>query len=279
MRKIALVIEYDGTNYFGWQKQKNAEQKSIQGELEKALKEFFGVPILVAASGRTDRGVHAAGQVVDFKFYNRLFVPIEKLHKVLNNYLPPDIKVKSAQFVKLGFSSRFYADAREYSYTISTNNTVFNSQFEAFVPYKLNFNLLNQAAKEFVGIHNFTSFSKNNPDTKSYVCNVEFSYWEQLGENKFKFHIKANRFVYSMVRSLVGFMIDVGREKRDILEIEDLFNNPRRDFTSSLASPKGLVLEKVYYSDKVFNDIQDLDFEEDEKEYVKDVETEKNPEN
>ncbi len=254
MRKIALVIEYDGTKYFGWQKQKDPTQKSIQGELEKALKEFFGVPILVAASGRTDRGVHAAGQVVDFKFYNRLFVPIEKLHKVLNNLLPNDIKVISAQFVKLGFSSRFYADAREYSYTISTKDTIFNTQFESFVPYPINFELMNDAAEYFIGIHDFTSFSKNNKDTKSYVCNVEFCYWERLNDYKFKFHIKANRFVYSMVRSLVGFMIDIGREKRDIVEIEDLFNNPRRDFTSPLATPNGLVLEKVYYPNNVLND-------------------------
>jgi len=254
MRKIALVIEYDGTNYYGWQKQKDPNQKSVQTELEKALKEFFGVPIIVGASGRTDRGVHAAGQVVDFKFYNKLYVRIEKLHKVLNNYLPNDIKVKSAQFVKLGFSSRFYAESREYSYTLSTKDTVFNSQFEAFVPYKLDIDLLNQSASKFIGIHDFTSFSKHNRDTKSYVCDVEKSHWVQLEEYKFKYYIKANRFVYSMVRSLVGFMIDVGRSKRSQEEIEDLYNNPRRDFTSALASPKGLVLEKVYYSDQVFND-------------------------
>lgn len=262
MRKIALVIEYDGTNYYGWQKQKKPNQISIQSEVERALKEFFGVPIIVGASGRTDRGVHAAGQVIDFKFYNKLFVPIEKFHKVLNNHLPNDIKALSAQFVKLGFSSRFYAESREYSYTISTKDTVFNSQFETFVPYKLDFNLLQEAAKCFVGIHDFTSFSKHNKDTKSYVCEVEICEWVKLNEYRFKFRIKANRFVYSMVRSLVGFMIDVGRSKRRVDEIEDLFNNPRRDFTSALASPKGLVLEKVYYPDNVFDDLDYSDEEE-----------------
>jgi tRNA pseudouridine38-40 synthase len=253
MRKIALVLEYDGTNYFGWQKQKHPEQNSIQVELERALKKVYGVPIEISASGRTDRGVHAAGQVVDYKFYNKIFVPIHKFHSIINNYLPKDIKVLSAQFVKLGFSSRFYAIAREYSYTINNRNTVFRSNFESCVDYNLDFDLLNQAAEKFLGEHDFTSFSKNNKDTKNYVCEVQKSQWIKLEKNHFRYEIKANRFVYSMVRSLVGFMIDVGRGKRSVDEIDGMFEIKHREFSSSLASPEGLILEKVYYPKDTFN--------------------------
>lgn len=251
MRKIALVLEYDGTNYYGWQKQ--PDQNSIQAELEKALKKVYGVPIQIAASGRTDRGVHAAGQVVDYKFYNKIFVPIHKFHTIINNYLPKDIKVLSAQFVKLGFSSRFYAIAREYSYTINSRDTVFRSNFETYNSFKLDFDLLNDAAAKFLGEHDFTSFSKNNKDTKSYVCDVQKSHWTKIEDGRFRYHIKADRFVYSMVRSLVGFMIDVGRGKRQADEIESLLKTKHRDFTSSLAPPEGLILQKVYYPKDTFN--------------------------
>lgn len=253
MRKIALVLEYDGTNYFGWQKQIN--QVSVQEVVEKALKKVYGVPIQIAAAGRTDRGVHAAGQVVDYKFYNKIFVPIEKFHTVVNNYLPKDVKCLSAQFVKLGFSSRFYAIAREYSYTLTNIDTVFRSNFESYVPYKLDIDLLNVAAEKFIGEHDFTSFSKNNKDTKSYVCNVEKSIWLKQGD-KYRFEIKANRFVYSMVRSLVGFMIDVGRGKREVEEIDELFDTKHREFTSPLALPEGLILEKVFYPKDTFTDLR-----------------------
>ncbi len=252
MRKIALVLEYDGTNYFGWQKQNN--QVSVQEIVEKALKKVYGVPIQISASGRTDRGVHAAGQVVDYKFYNKIFVPIENFHTVINNYLPKDVKCISAQFVKLGFSSRFYAIGREYSYTLTNLDTVFRSNFETYVSYNLDFDLLNAAAEKFIGVHDFTSFSKNNKDTKSYVCNVEKSNWT-LRDGKFRFEIKANRFVYSMVRSLVGFMIDVGRGKREVSEIDKLFETKHREFTSPLAPPEGLILEKVFYPKDTFVDL------------------------
>lgn len=253
MRKIALVLEYDGTNYFGWQKQNQENQISVQVEVEKALKKVYGVPISISASGRTDRGVHAAGQVVDYKFYNKIFVPIEKFHTVINNYLPKDIRVKSAQFVKLGFSARFYAISREYSYNIVSSESVFNTHFESYIPYKLDINLLNQAAEKFIGEHDFTSFSKNNKDTKSYVCDVEKSIWKEIEGDRLRYEIKANRFVYSMVRSLVGFMIDVGRGKRSVEEIDKLFETKHREFTSPLAPPEGLILEKVYYPKETFN--------------------------
>jgi tRNA pseudouridine38-40 synthase len=260
MRKIALVLEYDGTNYFGWQKQNQPNQNSVQVELEKALKKVYGVPIEISASGRTDRGVHAAGQVVDYKFYNKIFVPIHKFHTIINNYLPKDIKVLSAQFVKLGFSSRFYAIAREYSYTINNRDTVFRSNFESYVPYKLDIDLLNQAAAKFLGEHDFTSFSKNNRDTKSYVCDVQKCHWIKIDDNRFRFEIKSNRFVYSMVRSLVGFMIDVGRGKRSIDEIDKLLITKHREFTSPLAPPEGLILEKVFYPKDTFNN-DSIDYE------------------
>lgn len=258
---VLVKLQYDGTRYAGLQKQKNA--RTIQGEFEKFAEEILNCSVRTITSGRTDAGVHARGQVFSFTLEETPRIPADKLMEVLNTKLGLSIHISHLVYLDennpdpeitekyMNFSARFDANSREYSYTITNVKDVFSNRFEHF--YRDNFDIdkMNKCAEIFIGTHDFTSFSKINKDINNYICTVEFSYWEQIDPNRLRFHIKANRFVYSMVRSLVGAMIDVGRNKRTVDEIRQYFTKKERYFFCPIAAPGGLVLEKVFYDKKI----------------------------
>ena len=167
MNILILKIEYDGTNYGGWQIQPNAP--SIQEEIEKVLHKLNGSHIGIVGAGRTDAGVHARGQVAHAKLGTKFPVPEKKIPYVLNSKLPDDIRIVEAQIVNFDFHARFDAIAREYSYTINSNNSVFDRLFSTLIKYKIDYAKLKKSADIFVGKHDFTTFSKHNPDTKNYI--------------------------------------------------------------------------------------------------------------
>ncbi|MGA2297091.1 MAG: tRNA pseudouridine(38-40) synthase TruA [FCB group bacterium] len=249
METLILKIEYDGTNYAGWQIQPNAV--TIQEEIEKALFKICGYRINLIAAGRTDAGVHARGQVahgiIPEEQKIKFSIPDYKISHALNSNLPDDIRIISGRIVPTTFHARYDAIAREYSYSIHTANSVFLRRFSTLIKYKLDYELLKKSSEIFIGIHDFTTFSKNNEEIKNHKCNVEVCKWEQIDENRWFLKIRANRFLYGMVRALVGAMIDIAREKRTIKEIEEALKLCNRELASSFAQPQGLVLEEIFY--------------------------------
>lgn len=245
MAKLVILIEYDGTNYSGWQRQINSI--SIQERVESAVQKVFGEKLSIVAAGRTDAGVHARGQVVHISLKETNKIPIEKIPLALNSYLPMDIRILKSALADDNFHARYKAIAREYSYTLATNYSVFTRHFASFVKYKLNEKKLFKSAELFLGEHNFSNFSKKNEEIDNYVCNVHRCEWGKIDDNLLRLTIRANRFVYGMVRSIVGAMIDVSRGKRSFESIHYALNNTEIEVISPIAPANGLVLEKVYY--------------------------------
>ena len=245
MQTLILKLQYDGTEYAGWQIQHNAN--SIQGTIQNAIGELTGLKVNLIGAGRTDTGVHARRMIAHTELTTDINIPIEKLTIALNSLLPKDIRILDSIFTEKKFNARFDAIARHYSYSIHQKETVFDRHFSTYVRYQIDNKLLEKAANYFIGKHDFTGFSKNNPDTKSYLCNVMESRWEIIDENRMIYHIKADRFVYGMVRSIIGTQIDVARGKKTIDDINQTLEHPTRENISPMAPAKGLVLEKILY--------------------------------
>jgi len=245
MQTLILKIKYDGTNYGGWQIQHNAP--SIQEEIQKAFFELTGEKINLIGAGRTDAGVHAAGMVAHTILDKELRIPQKKFVHAINGKLPSDIRITNSVITEKEFNARFDAKAREYSYSIHLEDSPFINRFSTFIKYKLDFEKLFKSSEIFLGKHDFTTFSKLNNDTKNYVCNVKKCKWIRTTENQYIFIIKADRFVYGMVRSLVGAMLDAARGKRTIKNIKKSLAQKNRELCSPLAPPQGLVLEKIFY--------------------------------
>lgn len=210
MRNFKLTIEYDGTNYFGWQRQADDKRlPTIQGALEKAVQRLFGKKVPIVGSGRTDTGVHALGQVASFKVGTD--IPAKNILRALNTYLPEDILVKDIKEVPLSFNARFNAKKKWYRYTIIQGHSVFNRHYSAYCPYRLNLGLMKEAGKK---MEYKLKISKNG----------EFIHIDVIGKG----------FLYKMVRRIVGILIDVGRGKKISSQIQ-------------IAPAKGLMLMRVYY--------------------------------
>jgi tRNA pseudouridine38-40 synthase len=214
--QVRLKLEYDGTNYSGWQMQTG--QNSIQAELEEALARIFGAPVRVRGAGRTDAGVHARGQVAAARL-PRLFDPAE-LGRALNAILPPDIVVLDASEVSDGFDPRRDARLRIYEYRVL--NQPLRSAFERnsawLVREPLDIGAMNAAAAAFVGEHDFAAFRSLGSAEKTTIRRVESSRWRrgnELHENErhLVYRVEASAFLRHMVRTMVAAMVEVGRGK------------------------------------------------------------------
>lgn len=244
MSTLALIVEYDGTNYSGWQIQPNG--KTIQEEIQKAYFQLTGQSINLIGSGRTDAGVHASGQVASTEINNQI-IPSNKLRVALNSVLPYDIKVIQANYFEEKFHARFDAIERKYNYLISDKVNVFKRNF--ITEYRLPFSKekLIEIAPIFLGKHDFTSLSKYNPDIKNNICNVTESEWQIDINGTLNYHIKANHFLYGMVRATVGIMLKYARGKISKEEIQLSLQKKDRRNPIGLVPPIGLYLTKVYY--------------------------------
>ncbi len=249
MNSIVLKIEYDGTRYAGWQRQKNAE--SVQNTIEQALKSLTGLNLSVIGAGRTDAGVHALWQVAHSRLPKMINIPEEKLAKAINYYLPEDIRIIKSRVIDYQFHSTKDALAREYHYFIHLVDRPLLRHFSTLIKPKIDVSLLMESAKIFLGKKDFTTFSKLNKETKDYVCNVQLCQWSQIDSDRFNLLIKADRFVYGMVRGIVGAMIEVAREKIYMEEINSALEQKNRNFCCPMAPAKGLILTRVYYPEEI----------------------------
>jgi len=209
--QVRLKLEYDGTNYSGWQMQ--AGQNSIQAEVEEALARIFGMPVRVRGAGRTDAGVHARGQVAAARL-PRPFAPAE-LARALNAILPPEIVVLEASEVGESFDPRRAARLRIYEFRVL--NQPLRSAFERnsawLVREPLDIGAMNAAAAEFVGEHDFAAFRSLGSAEKTTVRRVTLSRWRYENERHLVYRVEANAFLRHMVRTMVAAMVEVGRGK------------------------------------------------------------------
>jgi tRNA pseudouridine38-40 synthase len=245
-RNIRLLVEYDGTDFHGWQIQ--PDQRTVQGEVQERLSKLFDGPISVTASGRTDTGVHALGQVVNFKTTKD--ITNERLYQALNGMLPPDIAIKKVETVSPEFHARFDALRRFYFYRISFTKTPIGRYYAWYMRRSLDIDTLNRAAQLLLGRHDFTSFCVAAHEKENRVCEVFESYWQQE-ENGLVFHISGNRFLRSMVRSIVGTFVEMGRGVRPAEAIPEILEAQDRQRAGESAPPCGLFLDKVVYADSL----------------------------
>ncbi len=244
MTRFKIHIQYDGTSFHGWQTQKNA--KTIQGEFEKVLIKFsHGIKINVIGSGRTDSGVHALDQVAHFDL-NTQMKPKELL-SALNGQLPPDIRITNCDTVSDNFHARYSAIKRFYLYQCRTNDYLMD-RFSVWQTGPLDLKILNKVSTLLLGTHDFTSFSKFNPDIENRLCNIYLSEWTKSG-SIVNYRVVANRFLHHMVRYLVGTMIEVEKGKITFPEFIELLHNPREDVHVHKAPAQGLFLEKIEYNE------------------------------
>lgn len=242
MRNIKLLIEYDGRNYVGWQRQENGD--SIQGTIESVLNQILQESVNVIGAGRTDSGVHARGQVANFR--SETVLSVDQIRSGLNALLPEDIVIHHAENVSEDFHARYSAKGREYSYHITLEPSALLRDYAWYVKYRLDRSLMQQTASLLVGQHDFESFCKTQAEVDHHRCTVQRANWEEQGSRLY-FHIIADRFLHGMVRALVGTMVDVGRGYTSDEDFKDILAKKDRTEAGKAAPAHGLVLESVIY--------------------------------
>lgn len=244
MKNIKLVIEYDGAHYGGWQKQNN--NKTIQGVLEKAISKATGEEIEVIGSSRTDAGVHAKGMVANFKTNSS--IPAERFREAINRNLPDDIAILSSEEVTGEFHSRYSSKGKTYSYTIINRyeKVAIGKDYCCHVKEPLNVENMEEACKYFIGKHDFSAFKTNGSSVKTSVRTVSELYIEKNQEN-IKIYISADGFLYNMVRIIVGTLVEVGKGKIKVEDIPKIIKSLDRTKAGPCIKANGLVLEKVFY--------------------------------
>ena len=242
MTNWKITLEYDGTDFSGWQFQSNA--RTVQEELESGLAQVAGGYVRVAGAGRTDSGVHAAGQVASV-LLDKEFRP-EALHRSLNGVLPADVVVLGTEVVPQEFHARFSARARTYRYTIVQRPSALERRFVWNCPYRLDDALLDRCAAQIVGELEFTSFAKVAAETEHDLCRVTEAVWTRSG-GRLEFSITSNRFLYGMVRALVGTMVDVARGYRSFEDWEAILHAKDRREAGAAAPAQGLCLMSITY--------------------------------
>lgn len=249
MPTIKLVLEYDGSAYAGWQWQPN--QLTIQGMLQQALARLSGQQIEIAGAGRTDAGVHAKGQVASFAIDSELAT--ERYAPGLNFYLPDDIRVLEATVCEPDFHARFSATSRRYRYLIQTVPSVFYRTSRWQHRAALQLALLRKSAELLIGEHDFSPFCVTASLKESNRCIIQSASWKQIGP-LYSFEISANRFLHTMVRSLVGSMHNLARVQADnnpqnlTLDLfAHMLRNPTGERSVFTAPAHGLYLMAVGY--------------------------------
>jgi len=248
LRRIKLVIEYDGSFYHGWQIQRDLP--SVQEEIEKAIFRVTGEKVSVTGSGRTDTGVHACGQVAHFDTESR--IPSEKFAIVLNTVLPPSVAVLSSKEVSPDFHARFSAVKKTYKYKV-LNRPMRSPIMEKrawHVPVPLDIDKMNKAAAYFLGLHDFTAFCASGHSVTNFVRYIYESGWTYENEC-LVYTVTGNGFLYNMVRIMTGTMVEVGMNKRPAESIPELLEKKNRRLAGITAPPHGLYLWEVFYDEEL----------------------------
>ncbi len=245
MRNIRLLLEYDGTRYHGWQRQ--ADAATIQQTIEEALERLTGEKVALIGSGRTDAGVHALGQVANFRLTSA--IPLKAFHDGLNSMLPKDIAVLEATEAPPEFHARKSALSKTYEYRILNrkNRSPLHHHYAWWIPPRLDLEALAAAAAFLPGEHDFTAFRASGSDNLNPVRQVLAASWRDGAGDWLSFTITATGFLRGMVRSLVGTMVEAGRGKAPATLLGELLVSHARHLAGPTAPPQGLYLVEVFY--------------------------------
>lgn len=244
MRNIRLMISYDGSLFFGFQKQIGLV--TVQGEIEKALKKITGEEINIISAGRTDRGVHSLRHILNF--YTNSNVGISNFKTALNHFLPVGVRVLDSCEVPLEFHSRFDAKMKTYKYILNRDEVMdpiyFN--YKENFPYPLNIENMRKAKEHFIGRKNFKAFMGPRSDGTNPVREVSFFEIYEEG-NDLIFLIKGQSFIRNQVRIMVGTLVDIGRGLIEVEELPKILESEDRTKAGKTLSPNGLYLMEILY--------------------------------
>jgi len=245
MRNIKIIIEYEGTNYFGWQKQPKGP--TIQETIENALENITGEKIFLSGSGRTDSGVHARGQVASFNTESK--IKAAKLQMGLNSSLPRDITIIDAQDVDKDFHAQFSAKSKLYTYNIlnRTHPSALLRKRSWYVPQQLDIDQMKKAAEFLVGEHDFKAFAQSGAEVKTTIRTVLSVGIEQANKDILEFNIEATGFLKRMVRLAVGTLVQVGKGRITPLDFSEILDSGEKTKFVYAAPAHGLYLEEVRY--------------------------------
>lgn len=248
--RVALVIQYLGTHFHGWQRQ--PQHRSVQAEIETALANILGHPVTLHGAGRTDTGVHAAAQVAHFDATGS--IPAARWASILNSYLPADILIRGSASVSNNWHARFDAKWRRYRYTLYTDSrpNLFVQPFSWHYYYAaLDENLLNAALQPLIGRHHLAAFRRAGSHRAHSWVEIEAAECYRQG-SFIQIELQADGFLYGMVRLLVGLLVDVGRGTLSPEGFTKLWQEQRREHVKYAAPPQGLCLLRVGYADFPF---------------------------
>ncbi|MBQ9928440.1 MAG: tRNA pseudouridine(38-40) synthase TruA [Lachnospiraceae bacterium] len=254
MRNFKVILQYEGTRYQGWQKQESTDN-TIQGKLEKLLSKMADAKVEVQGSGRTDAGVHAAGQVANFHV-NTTKTPSE-IMEYMNTYLPEDIAVIDIEEMPERFHSRLNAKGKTYCYRVLNTDVphVFDRRYVHVIKEKLDVEAMQKAAAYLEGTYDFRAFTSNKRSKKSTVRTIDRILIEKTISPMFPedkrdeilFTYSGNGFLYHMVRILTGTLLEVGLHKRKPEDMAEILSSGLRENAGELVPAKGLTLMEVRY--------------------------------
>lgn len=242
MFNYKLTIQYEGTDYAGWQIQENA--LTIQEVISNSIKQLLQEEISLIGAGRTDAGVHALGQVANFNSIQQL--DLSKFKYSLNAVLPKDISITNFEIVNNDFHSRFSAKRRSYIYLISNQKSPFFDRYAYTYFSNLKTEKLNDFSSIIIGVKDFTSFSKINKEVQNKICEIYEARWRSQ-KNLLIFYIEANRFLYGMVRAIVGSLLKAYNSEDGKSYLENVILKKERSAAADAVPAKGLFLYKVKY--------------------------------
>jgi tRNA pseudouridine38-40 synthase len=243
MPRFRLLIEYDGSNYHGWQQ--NAGVSTIQGEMLKACYQVFSTKkIELYGAGRTDTGVHALGQVAHLDVPTQMHA--DKIAARLNEILPYDIHIVTLKKCDAGFHARHNAVTRSYVYVISRQRSAFGKRYVWWVKEELSVDNMLEAASIFRGFHDFSSFGAATREEKSTLVDISHLDVNESG-NLIKIHILGSHFLWMMVRRITGVLVHAGKGKLTLKEIKGFIHHHSERPSQLAAPPSGLYLQRVYY--------------------------------
>ncbi|MFT7144462.1 MAG: tRNA pseudouridine38-40 synthase [Alphaproteobacteria bacterium] len=246
LRRIKLTVEYDGSNFHGWQRQ--PDRVTVQGSIEKAIKHLTGQSITIYASGRTDAGVHGKEQVCHFE--------IDCGHGLIafkdgvNRFTPESVSILKAEVVSENFHARFSAIAREYEFLVLNRRapTSLWRNRAVHVLHPLDLDLMKKSLECLVGEHDFSAFRASSCESSTPMCSMQHVSMTVEGD-LLKFKIKADHFLHNMIRITIGTAIDIGRGKIPVDSFERMLESKDRNDGGKTLPPQGLYFDKVYYRD------------------------------
>jgi tRNA pseudouridine38-40 synthase len=244
MQNYKILIQYDGTHYHGWQIQANG--RTIQGELTRALSLLDSRPVTVHGAGRTDAGVHAEGQVANF-FLERAFEP-ERLRDAINGNLERDVRVVAVETVADDFHARFSAMQKTYRYRIFTGAVISPFDYRYALHYRaaLNLEMMREAAAVLLGTHEFSAFTVADSEVENHIRTLQQLEIQKDGDWLI-IYASADGFLRYMVRNIVGTLLDIGRGHRQSDEMRDILESRDRNRAGAMAKAHGLTLLKIDY--------------------------------